>query len=144
MIDAMINDAFAMTVTLILVLLIAMRISIEVIGVTEPVSENLDAMKHLAVQNAEMTGDLLMANMRDDSLQGSYRMKGVAIDFAGESGEGADPLDIIKMTIHRLEFEQTTGLASNSKAKALTHMLQARDSLLGTDETMEDGTRIIK
>lgn len=88
--------------------------------------------------------DRFYANYRDESLVGRYTNDGLSIAWQGNADHGATPLSVIEATIHRMQFEQTTDLASNQNARAMALLLQAKTVLQGGQETTDDGTPIIE
>jgi hypothetical protein len=105
---------------------------------------DLQSFAKVIVEGSD-SADGFRLNNRDGELTGAYRRNGMSIDWRGKSDFGVEPLDTIEATIHRLQFEQTSDLASNTNAKALIYMMQARDALTGKeDTTTDDGLPIIE
>lgn len=80
----------------------------------------------------------------DDLIQGRTRSRGLLIDWRGNTSQGVDALDVINSTIARIQFEQKTDLASDSNARALAHLMMARQELEGKTTTTEDGLPILE
>lgn len=85
-----------------------------------------------------------MENRSDEMNAGTYRGPGLSIVFAGTSGEGTTVADVINATIHRMEFEQGSDMASDQNARAMVLLLQAKSVLAGTDAETEDGIPVIE
>lgn len=80
----------------------------------------------------------------DEHYTGHYRGEGLSIVWAGSTKQGATIDSVLDALIHRAEFEQSTDLASNDKAKALALLSQARTALRGGQAETEDGNPIIE
>jgi hypothetical protein len=81
----------------------------------------------------------------DDQGQGFTRRPGLEIVWAGNTSKGVDTLDVINATISRMQFEQDTdALASDQNARALAHLMMARQELEGKTTTTEDGLPILE
>lgn len=84
-----------------------------------------------------------VVNHRSDNT-GQVKSYDLSIYWSGNTNYGVDPIDVINVTIERMEFEQTTDMQSDNKARALAHMLQARAELLGKQSTTDDGFPLIQ
>lgn len=83
-------------------------------------------------------------NRNDAGLQGFYSKHGMEIYWKGTTSEGVDTLDVVNAAITRMQFEQDTDLASDTNARALAHLMQARQELEGKTTTTEDGLPILE
>lgn len=83
--------------------------------------------------------DQTAANFRDQAATGFYSADGLSIAWAGTTSAGTNPETVLDALTHRLEWEQSTDLASDDKARALAHLLQARAALAGRPTETEDG-----
>ena len=67
------------------------------------------------------------------------------IIWKGNAPHGATTLDTVNATIGRMEWEQNQNeFASDQNARALFHLMQARQTLEGKVTTTEDGLPIIE
>lgn len=81
---------------------------------------------------------------RGGGYQGHTAMPGLQVYWAGITTSGATPEDVIAATIERMQFEQSTDMASDQQAKALVLLMQARDELRGGQQFTEDGLPILE
>lgn len=71
--------------------------------------------------------------------------EGMTIQWGGQTSMGAQPLDVVNATIARIQFEQGTDeMASDQNARAMAHLMLARQVLEGKQETTDDGTPILE
>jgi hypothetical protein len=78
-------------------------------------------------------------------LGGVSQRPGLSIHWAGSDrlDSSVRPIDVIRVTIDRIEAEQQTDLGSNRNAKAMVLLLQAISALEGEREDV-DGIPIIR
>jgi len=84
-------------------------------------------------------------NHVDAGMQGFHSEPGIQIYWAGLTSDGADTLGVVNAVIGRIQFEQDTdALASDQNARALAHLMLARQTLEGKSTTTEDGLPILE
>jgi hypothetical protein len=87
---------------------------------------------------------LQSVNHVDAGMQGFHSAPGIEIYWSGTTSDGASPLDVVNATIARMQFEQNTDFASDTTARALAHLMMARQVLEGKTTTTEDGLPILE
>ena len=71
--------------------------------------------------------------------------KGLKPESLDSRERKATPLDVVEVLIERLKYEQgTEGLASDKNARALAHLLLAKQELEGKRTELKDGTPVIE
>lgn len=94
------------------------------------------------------TGDRIFVSHRQQNgkdLGGVSQRPGVSIHWAGSDRQDSSvrPVDVIAITIDRMEAEQQTDLGSDKNARAMVLLMQAMQVLQGEDQEI-DGVPVIK
>lgn len=94
------------------------------------------------------TGDRIFVNhwnKNGKDLGGVSQRPGVSIHWAGSDRQDSSvrPVDVIAITIDRMEAEQQTDLGSDKNARAMVLLMQAMQVLQGEDQEI-DGVPVIK
>ena len=75
---------------------------------------------------------------------GFSQSDGMEIVWRGTADAGASTLDVVNATIGRMQFEQGSDMASDKNARALAHMMLARQELEGKQTKTDDGLSILE